>query len=79
MNLQILIFKQQVMNLISKSDLPIGVVQLILKDMLNEINILYQNQVQIEQQQLEKQQQKEIELPIGKDKRLIRWEQEKVQ
>lgn len=75
MNLQILIFKQQITDLISKSNLPIGVVQLILKDILNDINILYQNQIQIEQQQLEKQQKKEIELPIGKNKRLIRQEE----
>lgn len=48
MNLQIEQFKQNLQNLIVQSQLPVGVVSLILYQIENEINKLYLEQVQKE-------------------------------
>lgn len=82
MNLQILLFKQQINNLISKSNLPIGVVQLIFKDILNDLDLVYNHQVEKEYQltkekeQQQKQQQKQIDFPF-KDQALVSWQETK--
>lgn len=49
-NLQMEIFNQELQNLINKTQLPVGVIRLLLKDILSDINILYNNQLQKQQQ-----------------------------
>lgn len=62
-NLKIELFKTQLNDVISNSNLPVGIVYLILKDTLNELAILYNQQVNQEyqeyQQSLEKNKEKE--------------------
>ena len=49
-NLQMEIFNQELQNLINKTQLPVGIIRLLLKDILSDINILYNNQLQKQQQ-----------------------------
>lgn len=62
-NLKIELFKTQLNDVVSNSNLPVGIVYLILKDTLNELSILYNQQVNQEyqeyQQSLEKNKEKE--------------------
>lgn len=51
MNLQIEQFKQNLQNLIGQSQLPVGIVSLILYQIKNEIDKLYLEQVQKELQE----------------------------
>ena len=51
MNLQIFDLIQNIRNTLTNSNLPIGVVYYIIKDVYNEIEQLYQQQVLIEQQE----------------------------
>lgn len=62
-NLKIELFKTQLNDVISNSNLSVGIVYLVLKDILNELSILYNQQVNQEyqeyQQSLEKNKEKE--------------------
>ena len=60
-NLKIELFKTQLNEVISKSNLPIGIVYLILKDTLNELTILYNQQVNQEYQEYQKSLEKDKE------------------
>lgn len=56
-NLQIEELKTKIVNIINESQLPVGVVKFIIKDLYNEINNIYEQT--IEQEKL--QQSKEVE------------------
>lgn len=54
-------FKNNINNCINNSQLSIGIIRYILKDILNEIDVLYNNLLQ---QELNKQQDKQIPNPF---------------
>ena len=63
-NLNILYFEQNLQNLISQSQLPVSVVELVLKDTLNKIGIqkqLYLNQLTQNEQDKEEDFNNEVE------------------
>lgn len=64
MNLKIEALKQQLIQIIGSSNLPVGVILYLLKDLYTEIELLYQEQIQIEEQQLKQQDTMESVEPI---------------
>lgn len=69
MNIQIETFKQSLYNTINNSQLPIGVVKLILQNTLNNITDLYNQFLQQQAQSLNQQDQStQAEESISEDK-----------
>lgn len=58
-NLKIELLKEQLINIINNSGLPIGVIHYLLKDILNEVIVEYNNAIIHEKQQQIEQMQKE--------------------
>lgn len=70
-------FKNNINNCINNSQLSIGIIKYILKDMLNEIDILYNNLLQ---QELNKQQDQQIPNPFKgfENKSIVAFEEQDI-
>ena len=66
MNFRIEIVKEQLINVINNSGLPIGVIHYLLKDISNEVIAEYNNAIAYEKQQQIQQMQEEGEQEDGK-------------
>lgn len=67
MNFRIEIVKKQLINVINNSELPIGVIHYLLKDISNEVIAEYNNAIAYEkQQQIQQMQEEEGEQEDGK-------------
>lgn len=65
MNFRIEIVKEQLINVINNSGLPIGVIHYLLKDISNEVIVTYNNAIAQEKQQQIQQMQEEGEQEDG--------------
>ena len=67
-NFKIELLKQQLVTIISNTELPIGVIRLVLKDISSEIEMLYQDCLIKQQKVFKQQQQKKKEQQQKKQK-----------